>query len=207
MSESADCAKDCRIVLLTGIYQTSMNHVKGEGKDLALFVQKKGESMSNIILIGMPACGKSVTGVVLAKTMQKKFVDTDLLIQEKEQAFLQEIIDQKGIEYFKKVEEQVLSELQVTDAIISTGGSAVYYPKAMEHLKHNGVVVYLKVSLETVERRLDNIKTRGVAMKKGDTIAHLYERRIPLYETYEDVTIEADSLGVEETVEQIQRML
>lgn len=163
--------------------------------------------MSNIILIGMPACGKSVTGVVLAKTMQKKFVDTDLLIQEKEQAFLQEIIDQKGIEYFKKVEEQVLSELQVTDAIISTGGSAVYYPKAMEHLKHNGVVVYLKVSLETVERRLDNIKTRGVAMKKGDTIAHLYERRIPLYETYEDVTIEADSLGVEETVEQIQRML
>lgn len=163
--------------------------------------------MSNIILIGMPACGKSVTGVVLAKTMQKGFVDTDLLIQEKEQAFLQEIIDQRGIEYFKKAEEQVLGELQVRDTVISTGGSAVYYPKAMEHLKSNGVIVYLKVSLETVERRLDNIKTRGVAMKKGDTIADLYERRSPLYETYADIVIEADSLGVEETVGQISQTL
>lgn len=163
--------------------------------------------MSNIILIGMPACGKSVTGVVLAKTMQKGFVDTDLLIQEKEHAFLQEMIDQRGIEYFKKAEERVLVELQVKDTVISTGGSAVYYPKAMEHLKSSGIVVYLKVSLETVEQRLDNIKTRGVAMKKGDTIAQLYERRIPLYEAYADLTVEADSLGVEETVEQIQRML
>lgn len=163
--------------------------------------------MSNIILIGMPACGKSVTGVVLAKTLQKGFVDTDLLIQEKERCALQSIIDEKGIRHFKETEEQVLRELDVTDTVVSTGGSAVYYPKAMEHLKKKGTVVYLKVSLTTVEKRLDNIKTRGVAMKKGDTIADLYGRRIPLYETYADVIIEADGLEVEETVERIAAAL
>lgn len=163
--------------------------------------------MSNIVLIGMPACGKSVTGVVLAKTLQKGFIDTDLLIQEKEHCALQKIIDEKGIGHFKEAEERILSELAVTDTVVSTGGSAVYYPKAMQHLKKNGTVVYLKVSLETVEKRLDNIRTRGVAMQKGDTIAELYRRRIPLYESYADVVIEADGLEVEETVERIAAAL
>lgn len=163
--------------------------------------------MSNIILIGMPACGKSVTGVVLAKTLQKGFVDTDLLIQEKEGCALQRLIDEKGIQYFKAAEEVVLKELAVRDTVVSTGGSAVYYPKAMEKLKKNGTVIYLKVSLETVKQRLNNIRTRGVAMKKGDTIADLYARRIPLYEAYADIIIKADGLGVEETVEQIAASL
>ena len=159
--------------------------------------------MSNLILVGMPACGKSITGVVLAKTMRKNFIDTDLLIQEKEQKPLQEIIDVKGIAYFKDAEKSVLIELEAENAVISTGGSAIYYPEAIEHLKEHGKIVYLKVSLDTVEKRLNNIKTRGVAMKKGDTIADLYARRIPLYEKYADITIEADGLAVEETVEQI----
>lgn len=163
--------------------------------------------MSNVILIGMPACGKSVTGVVLAKTLQKAFVDTDLLIQEREHCFLQDIIDEKGIEYFKRAEEQVLKELNVVNTVVSTGGSAVYYPEAMTHLKRHGVLIYLKVSLSIVENRLDNIRTRGVAMKKGDTIADLYKRRIPLYEAYADLVIEADNLEVEQTVAQIQAAL
>lgn len=163
--------------------------------------------MGNIVLIGMPACGKSVTGVVLAKTMQKGFVDTDLVIQEKEQQALQEIIDTKGMEYFKQTEEQVLKDLEVTDTVISTGGSAVYYPEAMKSLKQHGKIIYLKVSLETVEKRLDNIKTRGVAMGKGDTIEALYDQRTPLYEKYADIVIEADQLEVEKTVEQIKASL
>lgn len=163
--------------------------------------------MSNIVLIGMPACGKSVTGVVLAKTLQKGFVDTDLLIQEKANRSLQDIINTEGMEAFKKIEEQVLCGLDKKDAVVSTGGSAVYYPKAMEHLKQHGIIVYLKVSLETVEERLNNIKTRGVAMGKGDTIEKLYQKRIPLYEEYADLTIDADELEVEETVEQIKEAL
>ena len=145
--------------------------------------------MSNIVLIGMPACGKSITGVVLAKTMRKSFTDTDLLIQEREERPLQEIINESGNDYFRKVEESVLKTLDISNSVISTGGSAIYYPAAMAHLKENGIVVYLKVSLGTIEQRLNNIKTRGVTMKKGDTIASLYEERIPLYEKYADVTI------------------
>lgn len=159
--------------------------------------------MNNIILVGMPACGKSITGVVLAKTMRKSFVDTDLLIQEKEERPLQEIINELGLEYFKKTEEAVLSELEAENAVISTGGSAVYYPRAIAHLKKGGVLVYLDVSLAVIEERLDNIKTRGVAMGKGETIKTLYERRTPLYEKYADVTVQADGLSVEETVERI----
>ena len=159
--------------------------------------------MNNIILVGMPACGKSITGVVLAKTMRKSFIDTDLLIQEKEERPLQEIINEEGLEYFKKAEEDVLTELEVENAVISTGGSAIYYPDAIAHLQKGGIIVYLKVSLATIEERLDNIKTRGVAMGKGETIENLYERRVPLYEKYAAVTIEADGLTVEETVEQI----
>ncbi|MCQ4637358.1 shikimate kinase [Anaerovorax odorimutans] len=159
--------------------------------------------MENLILVGMPACGKSITGVVLAKTMRKNFVDTDLLIQEREQRPLQEIIDTDGISYFKQAEEAVLLQLDADNTVISTGGSAIYYPRAIEHLKKKGRIVYLKVSLKTVEQRLNNIKTRGVAMKKGDTIEDLYKRRVPLYEKYADITIEADDLPVEETVEKI----
>ena len=161
--------------------------------------------MENIILVGMPACGKSITGVVLAKTMRMNFVDTDLLIQEREQRPLQEIIDMEGISYVKDVEETVLLELDVDNTVISTGGSAIYYPRAIEHLKKKGKLVYLKVSLNTVKQRLNNIRTRGVAMEKGDTIKDLYKRRVPLYETHADIIIEADDLEVEETVEQIMQ--
>ena len=159
--------------------------------------------MSNIVLIGMPACGKSITGVVLAKTVRKSFIDTDLLIQEREERPLQDIINQDGNDYFRQVEEDVLKTLETSNSVVSTGGSAIYYPAAMENLKKNGVVVYLKVSLATIEERLNNIHSRGVTMKKGDTIASLYDERIPLYEKYADVTIEADGFSVEESVEAI----
>lgn len=163
--------------------------------------------MSNVILIGMPACGKSITGVVLAKTMQKGFVDTDLLIQERENRSLQEIINEYGNDHFRKVEEEVLCDLHTTNSVISTGGSAVYYDASMNHLKKYGTVVYLQVSLETIEARLNNIKTRGVTMEKGATIATLYDERIPLYEKYADITIVADDFTVEETVEAILKEL
>ena len=145
--------------------------------------------MKNIVLIGMPACGKSVTGVVLAKTLKMKFVDTDLLIQEAAGKGLQDVINEDGIEKFKELEEKVLSELDVENAIVSTGGSAIYYDSAMQHLKENGTVVYIKANLKTVKSRLRNIKTRGVAMGKGQTLDDLYKQRVPLYEKYADITV------------------
>ena len=150
--------------------------------------------MKNIILIGMPACGKSSVGVILAKTAAMSFVDTDLLLQEKEGRKLQYIIDDQG---------RILSSVNAENAVISTGGSAVYSEGAMAHLKSVGTVVYLKLSLSEIDRRLKNIKTRGIAMGPGETLADLYDYRVPLYERYADITIDAEGLTIEETIAEI----
>lgn len=163
--------------------------------------------MKNLILTGMPACGKSTLGVVLAKTLGMKFVDTDLLIQEVEGCKLQEIIDGRGMEEFLKVEERVLSSLEAENSVISTGGSAVYSDKAMKHLGSIGDVVYIKLSLDEIERRLNNIKTRGIAMKPGETLADLYNMRVPLYEKYADITIETEGMGIEQSIEVLIKKL
>ena len=159
--------------------------------------------MKNIILIGMPACGKSVTGVILAKSLKMNFIDADLLIQERAGKSLQDIINADGIETFKSIEEEILNAINVKNTVIATGGSAVYYDSAMRHLKENGVVVYIEASLATIKKRLKNIRTRGVAMEKGQTIDGLYEMRVPLYEKYADCTVRSHRYRAENTVEDI----
>lgn len=159
--------------------------------------------MKNVILIGMPACGKSVTGVILAKSLKMNFIDADLLIQENAGKSLQDIINDDGIENFKNIEEEVLGAIDVKNTVIATGGSAVYYDSAMRHLKENGVVVYIEASLSTIKKRLKNIRTRGVAMEKGQTIDSLYEMRVPLYEKYADCTVHSHRYRAESTVEDI----
>lgn len=159
--------------------------------------------MKNVILVGMPACGKSTIGVVLAKTMNKGFVDTDILIQQAEKQTLQEIINSRGNDYFHQVEERVLLDFDGKDYVVATGGSAIYFDRAMEKFKENGTVIYIKVSLETILERLNNIKTRGVTLEKGQTLADLYHQRVPLYERHADVIIEAEGLTIEKIVEKI----
>lgn len=163
--------------------------------------------MKNVILVGMPACGKSTVGVVLAKTMNKGFVDTDILIQQAESRTLQEIIDQEGNDYFHHVEERVLLNFEGEDYVVATGGSAIYFDRAMDKFKEKGVVVYIKVTLDTILERLNNIKSRGVTLEKGQTIADLYEQRIPLYQKQADMVVEADGLSVEEVVEKIVELI
>lgn len=163
---------------------------------------------TNIVLIGMPSCGKSVTGVVLAKILNKKFVDGDLLIQERAGKGLQAIINEDGIDAFKKLEEEVLGSIDVNNAVIATGGSAVYYDSAMQHLKKDGIIVYIDVPIEDIKKRLRNIKTRGVAMGKGQTLDDLYALRKPLYEKYAEVTVKSSNKqSMEDTVEDILNKL
>ena len=159
--------------------------------------------MENIVLVGMPSSGKSTVGVVLAKTMNKGFVDTDILIQQREGCTLQDIINEKGNDYFHQVEEQVLLDFHGKNYVVATGGSAIYFDRAMDHFKETGKIVYLKVSLDTVLTRLNNIKTRGVTLAKGQTLEDLYNLRIPLYEKHADIVIDADGMTVEEVVESI----
>ena len=159
--------------------------------------------MDCITLIGMPGCGKSTVGVILAKTSGKDFIDTDILLQEQEGELLQNIIDYNGMEYFKEAEEKMLAGLSKNNCVIATGGSAAYYPAAMDNLKSQGVIVYIKLPFETIKKRLDNIKTRGIAMEDGQTLESLYMQRIPLYEKYADITIDGENKDVEGVAEAI----
>jgi shikimate kinase len=159
--------------------------------------------MRNIVLIGMPGAGKSTVGVILAKVLGYHFIDSDLLIQEQEQCLLKDIIDRDGLEGLIAVEEQVNSEIITENSVIATGGSVIYGNKAMEHLRNIGVVVYIRLSYETIENRLGNIKQRGVVFREGQTLKSLYEERCPLYERYAHIMIDTEGLGMEEVMEKI----
>ena len=161
----------------------------------------------NIVLIGMPGCGKSTIGVLLAKALMLDFVDTDLLIQKKHSKTLSEIIDSEGLEAFKEKESEVLSEISFENSLIATGGSAVYSKSGMENLKKDATVVYLKLSPSEIKGRIKNIKTRGIVMEKGVTIDSLYHERAPLYEKYADYVLDCEGLTLEECVSALSEIL
>lgn len=148
--------------------------------------------MKNIILIGMPGCGKSTVGVLLAKLIGYSFLDSDLLIQSEVGKRLFEIIDEAGNEDFLEIEDRVNFCITAERTVIATGGSAVYCEKAMEHLKSIGTVVYIKVPLFEIEKRIGDFSTRGLVINNGDTLADLYKERCPLYEKYADIIVEAN---------------
>ncbi|MGM9537333.1 MAG: shikimate kinase [Candidatus Onthomonas sp.] len=161
----------------------------------------------NIVLIGMPASGKSTIGVILAKELKYKFVDTDLLLQDTTDQTLIEIIEARGLDGFLQLENETVAQLQAQRTVIATGGSVIYGTEAMEHLKAGGTVVYLKHRYEVIASRLTNITTRGVVMRRGATLSDLFRERTPLYERYADLTIEADGLTTEQTVQAIKEQL
>ena len=163
--------------------------------------------MKNIVLIGMPGAGKSTIGVVLAKKLGLRFLDSDLVIQDRCGMLLHEIMEKKGLEGFKEIEDQVNASLDVTNCVIATGGSAVYGKNAMAHLKEIGTVVYLKLSYEEISNRLGDLHERGVALKPGQSLLSLYNERIPLYEKYADIVVDCDGLMLRESVEYIVRQL
>lgn len=161
------------------------------------------DKKNNIVLIGMPGVGKSTVGVILAKVMGYQFLDADLVIQQQEGKLLSEIIAEVGTEGFIQVENRVNSNLDCEKTIIATGGSVVYGAEAMKHLKEIGTVVYLEVPFSTIDKRLSDIKGRGVVLRDGQTLYDLYMERTPLYEQYADIRVSEEGLGVEETVERI----
>jgi len=146
--------------------------------------------MKNIVMIGMPGAGKSTMGVILAKTLGRNFTDTDIVAQETSGRLLQEIIDEEGTGAFLKTEEKTILSLHCHHAVIATGGSVVFSEKAMEHLKKDGVVIYLNISFEEMVRRLNNITTRGIVLVAGQSLREMYDQRFPLYEKYADITID-----------------
>jgi len=151
----------------------------------------------------MPGAGKSTLGVVLAKAMGFDFVDTDLIIQSEQNEKLYRIIEKKGIEEFIRIENETVSSLKAENSVIATGGSVIFGKEAMKNLKNLGTVIYLQVNVKEIEKRLSNIKTRGIVMKSGETVKKIYDERTPLYKKYADITVNCDGMDLEKTVEKI----
>jgi shikimate kinase len=157
----------------------------------------------NIVLIGMPGSGKSTVGVILAKLTSRNFVDTDVLIQASEGRSLQDIVDKEGHMALRQIEERVLLGLNCRNHVIATGGSAVYSHAAMNHLQSNGIMVFLEVELATLEYRIHDFGTRGLAKRPDQTIADLFAERRILYTRYADLTVDCGGLSHEEVCAKI----
>lgn len=158
---------------------------------------------TNITLIGMPASGKSSVGVVLAKRLGKKFVDTDIVIQEKYGKLLKELIEEHGDEGFREIEDEVNAGLDLENSIISPGGSVVYGEKAMRHLKEISVIIYLELSYTAIKSRLGDLRERGITLKEGQSLKDLYLERVPLYEKYADITVNEMKKTLAKTIDEI----
>ncbi len=162
------------------------------------------EQMKNIVMIGMPGAGKSTIGVILAKELGYHFIDSDLVIQEREGRLLREIIASDGLERFKEIENQANYEIEATHSVIATGGSVIYGKEAMERFYENDIVVYLKLSYKSIAKRIGDPKKRGVVLKDDQTLKDLYEERCPLYEKYAHVIVDADDMGIGEVMHMVK---
>lgn len=170
---------------------------------------RKGEKMdrNNIIFIGMPAVGKSTIGVIVAKRLGYRFIDTDILIQEEEGKLLKEIIKEKGIDGFLEVEDRINARVQTKRTVISPGGSVIYCENAMKHYKEIGRIVYLKAAFETISKRIHNARGRGVVLRDGQSLRELYDERTALFKEYADVTVCEDGLKLEDTIRKVLEKL
>lgn len=161
----------------------------------------------NVVLIGMPGAGKSTVGVVLAKKLGFRFIDSDLVIQERYGRLLHELIEENGVEGFWRIESEVNASLDVNRSVIATGGSVIYEAEAMEHLRKIGRVVYLRLPCDEVAERLGDLNDRGVTMMPGQTLADLYEERTPLYEKYAHVVIDCSGKQLRDVALEIARKM
>jgi len=161
----------------------------------------------NLILTGMPGAGKSTLGVLLAKALGMEFIDTDLLIQQSEGRLLQQIIDRDGVNRFMKIEEGVIAAIKADNAVIATGGSAVYYAAALHALRKGGRIVYLHVPFAEIERRITNITSRGIVLPNGVSLRALYDERVPLYRAVSDVAVNCAGRDIEQSVADIAALV
>lgn len=158
---------------------------------------------SNVVLIGMPGVGKSTVGVLLAKRLGYGFLDTDILIQTREKKSLKKLIDQLGLEGFCRVEASHILSIDLNAHVIATGGSVVYDPRAMQHLRTGGRIVHLDLSVDRLQQRLDDVVARGVVIAPGKGVQDLYAERHPLYMANGDLTVDTNDLIPSEVVDRI----
>lgn len=163
--------------------------------------------MENIILTGMSGSGKSTIGEVLARTMEMPFIDTDLIIQARENRLLQDIVNRDGISKFLKIEKNAVLSLNCHRSVVATGGSVVLSPKAMVFLRRIGTIIYLRLDISEIEKRIENIETRGIVIEEGKSLNDVFHQRAHLYEKYSDLTVDCSNKGVEDIVNNISKYI
>jgi shikimate kinase len=161
------------------------------------------QTHSNLVLIGMPGSGKSTVGVILAKKTSRDFVDTDVLIQTSQQRTLQDIVDKDGYAVLRRIEQEVLLGLSIQNHVIATGGSAIYSDQAMTYLKSNGILIFLDVDFATLESRIRDFSSRGIAKRPDQSFAELFDERFALYTKHADIVIKCSGMTQEQVCERI----
>ena len=161
----------------------------------------------NYVLIGMPSSGKSTVGVMLAKEICYDFLDTDILLQRREQKMIQKILDEDGLDAFYKMEEEALCAVETDHTVISTGGSAVYSEKGMENICKNAKVIYIEMPLEEIYERIENLRSRGIAGLNSKHFAKIYLERKALYERYADITVDGSGKSMDQLLKKIVKAI
>jgi len=156
-----------------------------------------------ITLIGMPGAGKSTVGVLLSKRLALGFIDSDLLIQVREDKPLQQVLDDEGYLGLRAIEEAVLLTVEPHGNVIATGGSAVYSDAAMRHLASGSRVVWLDVPLTELRKRIRDYETRGIARRPDQDFSELFAERQALYARYSSLRIDCSEGNQEDALERL----
>lgn len=159
---------------------------------------------SNMVLIGMPASGKSTLGVQLAKWLSMGFIDTDLLVQARAGMGMQAFQEANGMEAYRQLEADTVKSVVCENCVIATGGSAIYYAEAMAHLQSLARIVFLDVPLKEIEQRIGDLSERGVVMEPGMTLGDLFTERHPLYLKYADTVVDGAGKSMDELIREIR---
>lgn len=162
-------------------------------------------SRENVVLIGNPGVGKSTLGRALAEETGWDFLDTDDLIEVREGCSLQSIVDRDGYLKLREIEGDLLQEIQTTQTVIATGGSAVYSTEAMTHLRQLGPIVWLQAEYETLQARIGDAADRGLAKPPDQTLEELFTEREDLYGRWAEVRILTSGQKPEDLVTELQK--
>lgn len=153
----------------------------------------------NLMLVGMPGCGKTTVGRTLAGRLGRKLVDTDALVEEQAGCTIPELFEREGEEAFRRLEHQVLCQVgKESGLVIATGGGAVTRPENRDPMRQNSTVVFLR-------RALDRLPTQGRPVSQANDLEELYRRRLPLYQGVADLAV--DNGTVEGAVDELIRRL
>lgn len=155
----------------------------------------------------MPGSGKSTVGVLLAKSLGFGFIDTDLVIQQQQGMLLQKVLDRVGTEAFLDLEADAIAGVVCDRCVIAPGGSVVCREKGIAHLKEISTVVYLKIPCPVLEKRIQNMGSRGIAFQPGETLEDIYRYRAPLYERYADLVVDGNQASLEITLSAVLQAL